>query len=225
MSFRCSIFGHKYGDPEVDREREEDGSEVIITIRETEQCQRCGEVRVVSENKEVTTLETAADIVADDLEDEEAGDAPAEEPAQEPVPEEPADPAPEPAIQDAETGEQVSATVEAPAPDPDEDDAVILDDQSAAESTEEAPEGEREPGEWPEEPEEGDDEWEPETKPEAHGLEQGPNVEPTGSAVTVPEGTFFCPECDFTTLVDESSLREGDFCPECHKGSLQHRND
>ncbi|MFT4946748.1 MAG: hypothetical protein ACI8TL_000984, partial [Natronomonas sp.] len=75
MSFKCSVFGHAYGDSEIEREREEDGSEVVTTIRETQTCTRCGEMRVVSENKEVTTLETAADIVAEDLEaDEQASD-------------------------------------------------------------------------------------------------------------------------------------------------------
>jgi Zn finger protein HypA/HybF involved in hydrogenase expression len=50
-------------------------------------------------------------------------------------------------------------------------------------------------------------------------------VEPTSSAVTVPEGSFRCPECDFSTDVESSSLRAGDFCPECHRGSLEHHAD
>jgi hypothetical protein len=223
MSLRCSIFGHKYGQTEVEREREEDGSEVVITIREHETCQRCGEVRVVSENKEVTTLETAADIVADDFDDEpEAAEAPAEE--QPPAEPQSADvPEGEPTIPDAESGEQVSTPTEAPTPDAEEDDGVILEDEP--EEPDETDEEGREPGEWPEEPDDGDDEWEPETSPEHEAIEPETEVEPTGSAVTVPEGIFYCPECEFSTPVDESSLREGDFCPECHRGSLEHRNE
>jgi len=73
MSFKCSVFGHRYGDPEVERDREEQGSEVVITIKESETCKRCGETRVVSENKEVTTLETPSDIVGDDIAADEGG--------------------------------------------------------------------------------------------------------------------------------------------------------
>ena len=228
MSFRCSVFGHRYGDPEVEREREEDGSEVVITIRETETCDRCGDERVVSENKEVTTLETAADIVADDLgEDDDDRQPPDEEPSDPPADET----APE--IPDAESGAEVidaeseeanstppssePATPE-PTPDASEDDGVILEDDT----DENGDESERAPGEWPEEPEPDDDEWEPPTEPEPEPLDTEATVEATGNAVTVPEGEFHCPECGFTTPVEESSLRAGDFCPECHRGALEH---
>ncbi|MFW6018859.1 MAG: DUF7093 family protein, partial [Halapricum sp.] len=62
MSLKCSIFGHSFEESTVEREREEQGSEVVITIREVQTCTRCGERRVVSENKEVTTLETPDDV-------------------------------------------------------------------------------------------------------------------------------------------------------------------
>ncbi|WP_436928305.1 DUF7093 family protein [Halosimplex halobium] len=58
MSIKCSLLGHSFGETTVEREREEEGTEVVITITEMETCSRCGETRVVSENKEVTTLET-----------------------------------------------------------------------------------------------------------------------------------------------------------------------
>lgn len=228
MSFKCSVFGHAYGDSEIERDREEEGSEVVTTIRELQTCKRCGETRVVSENKEVTTLETAADIVAEDLE---AGDdatepaAPADaspggEPGVESQPEDRPDDA---AIVDAETGEQAAVgtgdnsqpeTPDTPDVDAEDDDGVILDEED-----DEAEVPERAPGEWPEEPDDGDDDWRPETD-----IEPDPDVqvEPTASAVTVPEGEFHCPECGFTTPVEESSLRRGDFCPECHRGSLEH---
>jgi ssDNA-binding Zn-finger/Zn-ribbon topoisomerase 1 len=260
MSFKCSIFGHKYGEPEIERERQEDGSEVVITIRETETCARCGEMRVVSENKEVTTLETAADIVADDLADT-AGTTPTPDPepesagpsSSEPEPtgqtaQEPATAENDPPIPDAETG---GTSVPEPEGAP-EDDAVILDESGEDESSEEAesededaagaPDGARGPGEWPDESDEGDDqpaeraEWpeEPEseeTEPSwelpsdisPHPETERSSIESTGHAITVPEGEFYCPNCEFTTAVESSSLREGDFCPECQMAALEHR--
>lgn len=236
MSFKCSVFGHAYGDSEIEREREEDGSEVVTTIQERQTCKRCGETRVVSENKEVTTLETAADIVAEDLggqDDAETEADPTPEPESEPpepdvdaedaevlTDDEPAErpTEPEPPITDAEPETGTTGVVETAEPaeetDPETDDGVILDE----EDDDEVPE--REPGEWPDEPDEGDDQWEPETEVDPTPDEQ--EVEPPGSAVTVPDGEFRCPECEFTTPVAESSLRRGDFCPECHRGSLEH---
>ena len=59
MAIRCSLLGHDFGDPEVEREREEDGSEVVETVREVETCSRCGNTKLISENKNVTTLDMA----------------------------------------------------------------------------------------------------------------------------------------------------------------------
>lgn len=252
MSFKCSVFGHRYGDPDVEREREEQGSEVVITIKETETCKRCGETRVVSENKEVTTLETPSDIVGDDIDDiDDDEDEPDEGAAEsEPVAESEPEPAPptgpdvavEQTDDDAEfidEGEdstpaspeptdidQQDLGTDAPtddAPDADEDDGVILDadDEDSEDDT-------REPGQWPDEVDDEDDEddWSPSAEDELRPVEdEQPDIEPTNSAVTVPEGQFYCPECDFTTDVESSSLRAGDFCPECHRGSLTHRSD
>jgi ssDNA-binding Zn-finger/Zn-ribbon topoisomerase 1 len=235
MSFKCSVFGHAYGDSEIEREREEDGSEVVTTIQERQTCTRCGETRVVSENKEVTTLETAADIVGDDLAGDTSegptpdADGTADEGetrashsvADETPVERETDPDPEPetvgvdeSVDAAEVVEAEPTTDPDPAPDPDPetDDGVILDD-------EEDDEPEREPGAWPDEPDDGEDQWEPETEVDPTPDEQ---VEEVGSAVTVPDGEFHCPECEFTTPVAESSLRRGDFCPECHRGALEH---
>ena len=251
MSLKCSLFGHAFDDGEVEREREEQGSEVVITIRETETCTRCDTERVVSENKEVTTLETPSDIVGDDLADaDEATTAAAEETDSDP------DTAGAGTVSQTRTaaaddgggaasggvagGDAGSGSTPGPGPasdpDPDEDDGVILD------ADDEEPDGERAPGEWPEEdeddtddadrdgpadavpewPEEDDggdeEEWAPETDSETPT-----EVEPTSTAVTVPEGSFHCPECAFSTPVEDSSLRAGDFCPECHRGSLEHR--
>src|SRR6056297_2765614 len=72
MGLKCSVIGHKYGDAEVEREREEQGSEVVITIQERETCERCGKTRIVSENKEVTAIETPSDIAGDMIDDGES---------------------------------------------------------------------------------------------------------------------------------------------------------
>jgi ssDNA-binding Zn-finger/Zn-ribbon topoisomerase 1 len=228
MSLKCSLLGHAFDDPEIEREREEQGSEVVITIRETETCSRCGTERVVSENKEVTTLETPADIVEEETD---AGattttGGEAESAATAPEPAGGAEPEPEPepaggveeevAVPDAETGSVGGFDA---GPDATTDDGVILDEEGdAAGETEEPEQTGRTPGEWPEEPDDGDEEWTPETET----APEEPEVEQPGEAVTVPEGDFECPECGFTTPVEESSLREGDFCPECHRGALRH---
>jgi len=56
MGLRC-LLGHDFGEPELRREREEDGNEVVTTVTEVKTCARCGETQVVSENTEVTTME------------------------------------------------------------------------------------------------------------------------------------------------------------------------
>ncbi|WP_114576208.1 hypothetical protein [Saliphagus sp. LR7] len=56
MVLRCSLLGHDYGEPEVDREREERGSEVVLTVQTYEECARCGDRHIISENTEITSL-------------------------------------------------------------------------------------------------------------------------------------------------------------------------
>ena len=261
MSFKCSVFGHRYGDPEVEREREEQGSEVVITITETETCKRCGEQRIVSENKEVTTLETPSDIVGDDLDDETADDETEPEQAQagtetavadaeteqppaagsttpepESAPERTDDaeiiddgddePAAGDSEQDAETERVTDMEAEDPTAWPQEDDQEVEEEDDAVilDADDDSDDEERAPGEWPEEDDDDDDDWAPDTGQDLRPVEdEQPDVEPTADAVTVPSGEFYCPECEFTTAVESSSLREGDFCPECHRGSLTHR--
>ena len=220
MSLKCSVFGHVFGDPEVEREREEQGDEVVITVREVRTCSRCGTERVVSENKEVTTLETPSDIVGEG-EDEPDGTDDAADTGQNP-PSMNIDPSPTASPAGVETDS---------APPPEEDDGIILDDGTEAEDEDEAPE--RDPGEWPEEAEQGAETGEAaevvetDPTPDPEGVDPDPetDVEPTSEVLTVPEGTFHCPECEFSTPVEDSSLRAGDFCPECHQGTLEHERD
>jgi len=233
MTLKCSVFGHQFEDAEVTREREEQGSEVVITITETETCSRCGETRVVSENKEVTTLETPSDIVGEDIDADDESDGPDEDERGTQSPETSTEATTAAGastgggdvIQDAEgttppDGDSTGTTADLTGGrDPDEEDAVILDDEDDTE--------ERAPGEWPQDAEdERDDDWTPETETAPGELPdvetEQPDVQPTGEAVTVPDGEFHCPECGFTTAVESSSLRAGDFCPECHRGALTH---
>jgi len=57
MGLRC-IIGHDYGDPQRTEEREERGDEVVVTVREYRECNRCGHRKTISENTEVRTSET-----------------------------------------------------------------------------------------------------------------------------------------------------------------------
>ncbi len=281
MGLKCSVLGHKYGDATVERDREEQGSEVVITIREIETCERCGEERVVSENKEVTTLATPDEPMddGDEADDDGAaepadgaadgstvgagdsdaagsaddagdagtpddGDEADDDGAAEPVDDAPRvdategaeileaeadadesavdDELADPSIEDAGLG---SDPVEEA--DDGEEDAVIIDEgDGEAEEEDELADDVRAPGEWPEEPDDGDDDASDWT-PGADGDEDGPITAPdagteNNKAVTIPDGQFRCPTCGYTTLVESSSLRAGDFCPECRKGSLVH---
>lgn len=119
MGLRCSLLGHEFGPPETERNREERGDEVVITIKELQVCTRCGAEQVTSESTEVRPVRPAPDSVTeDDIEPEPASTT-------EPDPEASAQPA---------AGDDT--------PDPDvEDDAVILEDDG------ETPD--RDTGQWP----------------------------------------------------------------------------
>ena len=84
MGLRC-LLGHDFDDPALQREREEQGDEVVVTVREEKTCTRCGYTKTVSENKEVTSIEqlaeTAAGGSATSEESETAATADADKPA------------------------------------------------------------------------------------------------------------------------------------------------
>lgn len=151
MVIRCSLLGHDYDEAGVEREREERGSEVVVTIREIQECARCGDTMVVSENKEVTSLSTAepdpVDGTADDLDGE--------------------------VIEQAEPSPEPEFDVQPEHEDPDTDDGMILDDEDET--------GERRYGEWPEPEEEAaadDAPAEPAAWPEVEGEDEGFDAEP-----------------------------------------------
>jgi hypothetical protein len=301
MSIKCSLLGHRFDETSVERDREEDGSEVVITITELETCSRCGETRVVSENKEVTTMETpdAAGDVDDgsdevETEDDQLSDYDPDGDDAEILGEDDSEDnaqatARTATIPDAEAAGGEGTTGDESVEDG-SGDAVIIDDGSddggrdehggspatadasrddstAATNPESGPEQEgaadtdadgtdadgvgqdewpeetkpdeqpvaetAEPtmgesdGEWPSEPTTGGaaesyDDWPDETKRDAgEAGGAGPTLEePASPTVTVPEGMFKCSECGFTTEVESSSLRAGDFCPDCRQGTL-----
>jgi hypothetical protein len=246
MSLKCSLFGHNYGNSEVRRDREQDGNELVETIQEVKLCDRCDEHLVISETTEVTTVQTAeggeTDADTGDSEASATGDSrgtprdagmtgpPGDRSnnrsdAGEAAPE---TDTPRGDSVDTPGGPRAGGAPErpgGPGHDPPEqeipparkDDAVIIDEDGEEKPVTEWPQGE--------EGDEQETDWEPETAP-ASGSDTDGRERPTRSTggLTVPEGEFYCPECEFSTAVESSSLREGDFCPECHRGALEHHD-
>ena len=225
MGLKCSILGHSFEPADFEREREEQGSEVVTVVREIERCVRCGQQRVVSESTEVTAVVDEADV---DLEGGDAADRGAGATTDAPGVE-----------TDVGTDAGASAGVDAAAGptndeegfearDPAEEDTEILTDD----------EPDREPGAWPEEP---DESWEPDAPRDggsgdgaaaettATDVDDGPDdgpvapTEETLSGITVPEGTIVCTECEFSVDA-ESSYRDGDPCPDCGAWLASERN-
>jgi len=118
MGLRC-LLSHDFGEPELEREREEQGNEVVITVNEVKTCSRCGERRTISENTEVTSMEQLTATATDN------GGAPdAGAPTQEPVG---GSPQAEPTPATESTGtEDIGVTID----DSVTDDAEVLTDTS-----------------------------------------------------------------------------------------------
>lgn len=159
MGLRC-LLGHEYANREVEREREERGDEVVVTYRTVETCDRCGERRVVSENKEVRPIrDPREDDVATGLGGgggggggvtTNLGDSPTTD-DEAPADEAEADPGSTPtATASAGDDDGAASDVEPEpdsTPDPAEEDAVILDDGDA-DGGDDGDDG-RARGEWP----------------------------------------------------------------------------
>lgn len=244
MGLRC-LMGHDFGEVQTDRDRRERGDEVIVTIREYRECVRCGEDRVISENKEVRHARTASEAPDTDARSEAAVSDGA-------------------ADQGTEPTDDVAA---------DDDDGVILEDEPEErdpgawpnDPTEEADAEEDDtddPAPWPEV--EGEDEGfaaEPAEGGSAEGVEFNSGLTPEASASDADAGTedsgevvesvggagsgfrraspsptptgrqrarsadaeFYCPECEHTIPAQDSSNRPGDICPNCRMGYLTER--
>ncbi|ELZ01613.1 hypothetical protein C482_06162 [Natrialba chahannaoensis JCM 10990] len=140
MVLRCSLLGHDYGESEVEREREERGSEVVVTVQEYEECVRCGDRHVISENTEVTSLSAAPATETEPGTTETA--APDSETTSTPDPDLsddvsiPSDDSPTHATAD-------SSTTEIDEADGVTDDGLIIDDEPDAETVESGPQPER----------------------------------------------------------------------------------
>ena len=155
MGLRC-LLGHDFADPEIEREREEEGEEMVVTVREVKTCTRCGETQIISENKEVTSIRPAADVPGfddgdgdDDAEttDSEGENDPATasaETAESSWSEPGTHPATDDAVGSADTATDSSFDDDSfePPQTAEEDDGVILDDDDEEPT-------ERQPGEWP----------------------------------------------------------------------------
>jgi len=87
------------------------------------------------------------------------------------------------------------------------------------------PDSDPDPGEETGRPSGDRGETDPQEEGDTHERPGGRDKRGSSGGLTVPEGEFHCPECEFTTAVESSSLRAGDFCPECHRGALEHRAD
>jgi hypothetical protein len=165
MGLRC-LLGHDYANREVEREREERGNEVVVTYRTVETCERCGERRIVSENKEVRPVRNPGEEgVTTGLGDDGGVTPDPDETATEPDPGDvdagTAEPEPELEAEPEDVGAGAGTAEPEPElePDPDAnsetgglddpdetvDDAIILDD-----SPDESTNG-RGHGEWPDE--------------------------------------------------------------------------
>jgi len=193
MGLRC-LLGHEYANREVEREREERGDEVVVTYRTVETCDRCGERRIVSENKEVRPVREPTEegvttglggSVTPDLDAADGAEpdqgmpaegTPADDGVESASDAGPTPTADEPAV-DAETPTTDEATADAETPTAaDEDDAIILDDDTDDDGGVSA---DRTPGEWPD----ADD-----TAAAADGEEETTGVPEADDGATVVEG-------------------------------------
>ena len=212
MGLKCSLLGHSFEPADRERERKEQGREVVTVVREIERCVRCGEERVVSESTEVTAVVDGEEV---GLDGDEGRGSPGGEPST----------SVDGVVERSGAGDagETLESNEYEARDPAEEDTEILTDD----------EPEREPGAWPDDP---GGSWDPDETPtpgESAGdagdggdaADDGPvrPDEETLSGITVPEGEIVCTECEFAVDA-KSSYRDGDPCPDCGAWLTSERN-
>jgi hypothetical protein len=229
MGLKCSLLGHSYEPADFERERKEEGSEVVTVTREIERCVRCDEERVVSESTEV-----AAVVDEDDVEFSDSGRVGADHPAVDDAvgtgtgdglaDRDPAEEDTE-ILTDEEPDREPGAWPEEPDESWEPDESLGPDD--AGESADSPGQGERPAAEAGAAA--GTDETAPTADVEAAGAgdeaDEGPvrPDEETLSGLTVPEGTIVCTDCAFSVDAD-SAYREGDPCPDCGAWLTSERN-
>lgn len=141
MGLKCSLLGHSFDETDVERDREERGNEVVTVVREVERCSRCGQARVLSENKEVTSIVEPDEVGLDGAPDGTGSSSTALGNAAADVDDEGWSGG------DVDAGGEVGEAYEPPE-DPSEEDAEILRDDGSPE---------RRPGQWPDD----DEDWSP----------------------------------------------------------------
>lgn len=209
MSLRCSLLGHEYGKNEIEREREERGDEVVITVVELERCVRCGTTRTISENTEVTQLshpqpeasDTKPHSDASEPKREPAADGDSTGPGIEPRPE--VGEVPETGS-DAGSDTDPRAEIEPRFDDSaDEDTEIIEEDGTDGED-------EREPGAWPEvaDHEERADE-SPGAWPSVEGEDEGFDAATPDGSTDVEFGGGLTPQADQGAEIIESTDEVG----------------
>lgn len=218
MGLRCSLLGHDFGDVEVEREREERGSEVVVTITEFETCSRCGDRNIVTENTEVRTAEPAGTEETPSNEGPDRGDSERDS-GQSPVPTESADPEADDGIileegpeSDADRGRGEWPDEEQPVERPgDGADSATTETDTMADTGSDAQTGR------------GDS-----ASTESEGgftkatAAPAPGEPVDSTANNTPN--LFCPNCGTGSLGDRDSLRPGDICPECQTGYVAERD-
>ena len=230
MGLQCSILGHAFEPAGVERDREEQGSEVVTTEREIQRCSRCGTERVVSESTEVTAVVDANDVdlesdgerVTESDVDETEGEPESvlggvveRSDAVEGSADDQADDPPEPDAGPSETSTVDPVDLDEETPTPDEEDAEILTDDDS--------EPERQPGQWPDDLDAESDESDGGDDDDNGALESSDPGTESLSGLTVPEGQIVCPECSFSVEAS-SGYRDGDPCPECNAWLEAERN-
>jgi hypothetical protein len=249
MGLRCSILGHAFEDAGVEREREEQGSEVVTTEREIEQCRHCSAERVVSENTEVAAVVDADDVgvepgaddataAPDDANGTDSGAggiAAAVERSGVEGEDESGDEA-----DDSETGAAAGGTDEPSPPASPTDDGGTFgaagedegdaydetprdpEEEDAEILTDDDEEPERQPGQWPDDLDGSDAVTDAVTDAGTDDDPIDPDEESL-SGLTVPEGRIVCPNCSFD-IEANSGYRVGDPCPECNAWLEAERN-
>lgn len=197
MGLRCSLLGHDYGESTTEREREEQGGEVVVEVRDLRICARCGAEKVLSENTEVRTLE--AGVERGDT-DAAVSDQPPEADTEQSSLE-----ATEGYIEEVDETTDVAGAAGADetagstgtpaehAPSAEEDDAVIIEDE---------PDQERDRGQWPDEAQQealtdtvDETDAEPSPWPEHEGEDEGFDAKPSaGDDAGVEFGGSLTPE-------------------------------
>ena len=245
MGLRC-LIGHDFGEMQTDRDRRERGDEVIVTVTEYRECDRCGHTRVISENKEVrsaTTPEPEAAEEQADLFDEPAArsealdeDVTAEDDdgviLEDEVPGRGRGEWPDDGTADPDAGEDDESDEPAPWPEVEGEDegfAAEAGDGGGIEGVEFSsgltPEAAAPDAAGGASVDDGGDVIEASSGRDGGGFRGArPSKSPMGRQRSeAPETEFFCPECELTRPTESSSLRPGDICPNCRLGYLTER--